>query len=148
MARFCCFLLAEQVMKNILEVTVNAAVCRFNTQTRMHSSRMRTARFSGRLYREGGWGCLPLGPGGVYHTSLSPPPPPWTEWLTDRCKNITLPQTSFAGGKDEEHVKELLNEEGSIEWVLTLQFLNGNGYPSTFTWGVTWRRTSSTTRFN
>ena len=22
-----------------------------------------------------------------------------TEWLTDRCKNITLPQTSFAGGK-------------------------------------------------
>ena len=26
-------------------------------------------------------------------------PSPWTEWLTDRCKNITLPQTSFTGGK-------------------------------------------------
>ena len=26
--------------------------------------------------------------------------PLWTEWLTDRCKNITLPQTSFAGGKN------------------------------------------------
>ena len=24
--------------------------------------------------------------------------PLWTEWLTDRCKNITLPQTSFVGG--------------------------------------------------
>ena len=28
-----------------------------------------------------------------------PPPPPWTEWLTHACENITLPQTSFAGGK-------------------------------------------------
>ena len=26
------------------------------------------------------------------------PSPLWTEWLTDRCKNITLPQTSFANG--------------------------------------------------
>ena len=25
-------------------------------------------------------------------------PPLWTEWLIDRCKNITLPQASFAGG--------------------------------------------------
>ena len=24
----------------------------------------------------------------------------WTEWLTDRCKNITLPQTSFVGGNN------------------------------------------------
>ena len=24
--------------------------------------------------------------------------PPWIEWLIDRCKDITLPQTSFAGG--------------------------------------------------
>ena len=23
------------------------------------------------------------------------PPPPWTEWMTDRCKNITLAKTSF-----------------------------------------------------
>ena len=26
-------------------------------------------------------------------------PPPWTEFLTYACENITLPQTSFAGGK-------------------------------------------------
>ena len=47
----------------------------------MHSSRMRTARFS--CYRGG---CLP---GGV------------SAWgVSDRCKNITLPQTSFAGGQN------------------------------------------------
>ena len=90
----------------------------------MHSSRKRTARFSGRLYRKGGclpmgpggcvslcvWGCLPLGLGGVCllilgpgvsvclwvqgvsttHTPFYHPLPPWTELLTDRCKNITL----------------------------------------------------------
>ena len=28
-----------------------------------------------------------------------PPPPPLMNRMTDRCKNITLPQTSFAGGK-------------------------------------------------
>ena len=22
----------------------------------------------------------------------------WTEWMTDRCRNIIFPQTSFAGG--------------------------------------------------
>ena len=27
-----------------------------------------------------------------------PPPPPWTEFLTHATENITLPQTSFAGG--------------------------------------------------
>ena len=52
---------------------------------------MRTARFSCRL----GVGMSAQGVGvwlgGVYN-------PLWTEWLTDRCTNITLPQTSFAGG--------------------------------------------------
>ena len=43
-------------------------------------------------------GCLPLGGGSVYHTPFHHTPP-WTEWLADRCKNITLLQTSFAGGK-------------------------------------------------
>ena len=28
------------------------------------------------------------------------PPPPWTERMTHACENITLPQTSFASGKD------------------------------------------------
>ena len=27
------------------------------------------------------------------------PPPPWTEFLTHASENITLPATSFAGGK-------------------------------------------------
>ena len=51
-----------------------------------------------------GWGCVYPGgcvcPGGVFPGEYGrhppdqrqTPPPPWTEWLTDRCKNITLPQ--------------------------------------------------------
>ena len=85
----------------------------------MHSSRMRIARFSGRL--GGGVGCLPRGclrvcVGGVsaqgVHTPSEPrgrhphcmlgytPSSPWTEGMTHACENITLPQTSFAGGND------------------------------------------------
>ena len=47
-------------------------------------------------------GCLPRGFGGylpsrclpreVSAQGCLPDTPPWTEWLTDRCKNITLPQ--------------------------------------------------------
>ena len=36
-------------------------------------------------------------PGGGWHPSMHwgrPPPPLWTEWMTDRCKNITLATTS------------------------------------------------------
>ena len=44
----------------------------------MHSSRMRTVRCSGRV----GGVCL----GGVHLT----PPPPWTEFLTHACENITI----------------------------------------------------------
>ena len=38
--------------------------------------------------------------GGVYPSIPlgQTPPSPWTEWLTDRCKNITFPPHSFAGG--------------------------------------------------
>ena len=76
----------------------------------MHTSRMRTARFSGSLYQGGVclwvWGeCLPLGLGCTtppwthtpfHHTHpLRPPSLPWTEWITDACENITLPQSSF-----------------------------------------------------
>ena len=35
-------------------------------------------------------------PGGTCPGTL----PLWREWLTDRCKNINLPQTSFAGGNN------------------------------------------------
>ena len=52
--------------------------------TRKHSSRMRTVRLLG--------GGVSL-PGGVYPSMhWGRPPPLWTEWLTDRCKNITFPQ--------------------------------------------------------
>ena len=72
--------------------------------TRMHSSRMRTARCSGRLPKEGGvcpgW-CLPRGGEGegVGHGGVCPgggagrhPP---VNRMTYRCKNITLPQLRY-----------------------------------------------------
>ena len=70
----------------------------------MDSSSMHTGRFNGHLYRGGGRhgvGVCPGGvPGGVVDTSWTQrQTPPRTEGLTDRCKNITLPQTSFAGCK-------------------------------------------------
>ena len=53
-----------------------------------------------------GWGSLsgvsvfrgpcPVGGGPVRETPSFPP----VNRITDRCKNITLPQTSFAGGKN------------------------------------------------
>ena len=62
-----------------------------------------------------GW-CVPGGctwseggvpPGGVYLVreggTCPGTPPLWTEWLTDRFKNITLPQTSFAGGNKSDY---------------------------------------------
>ena len=82
----------------------------------MHSSRICTIHFSGRIYgREGlsasGFrGCLPLGPGqaGVWGVSTTPWTPPihiplhhtpfhltqplWKECITDACENITFPQ--------------------------------------------------------
>ena len=69
----------------------------------MHSSRMRTARLlpvspsmrcsRGCTCREGGCTCLGVYlPRGVPVQALPP-----VNRMTDRCKNITLPQTSFAG---------------------------------------------------
>ena len=65
--------------------------------SRMHSSRMRTARFRGCL--PGGVcpvGCVYLG--GVCLGGVHPSPP--VNRMTDSCKNITLPQTSFVGGNN------------------------------------------------
>ena len=71
---------------------------------------MRTARSSS---RPGGGGLnqapppdqTPPGPGTAQtrhpprdQTPHAPPPP--VDRMTDRCKHITLPQTSFAGGKN------------------------------------------------
>ena len=59
---------------------------------------MRTARFGCRL----GGVC----PGGVYRGGVCPAEggaclhPPVNK-MTDRCKNIALPQTSFSGGNKE-----------------------------------------------
>ena len=58
---------------------------------RMHFSRMRTARFSGRLF--GGYGGLPWG--GCLPRGMSVTHP---YGQTDACESITLPQTSFASG--------------------------------------------------
>ena len=68
--------------------------CKYNSRrkTRMHSSRMRTVRSSSRLL---GGGVCPEGvcPGVVVYPSMHwGRHPPRTEWLTDRCKNITFPQ--------------------------------------------------------
>ena len=72
---------------------------------------MRTARAltvsRGGVYLPGpGGGCTCLvGEGGVpaWSGGCVPGqvlPPPWTEFLTHASENITLPQTSFAGGKN------------------------------------------------
>ena len=77
-------------------------------KTRMHSSRMRTARFSGRLREEGVVVCVCLGGcikacngqagvcrgcGGVHPCSLHAGIHiPHVNRITDRCKNITFPQ--------------------------------------------------------
>ena len=81
----------------------------------MHSSWMRTARLltvSRSIRREG---CLPWGLsawggvcqergcllGGASQHAMGQTPLPVNS-ITDRCKNITLPQTSFAGGKNKK----------------------------------------------
>ena len=73
----------------------------------MHSSMMHTARFNVHLYRgclpEG---CTPLDPEAdtprrhpLRHCMLGYTPPLSVNRVTERCKNITLSQTLFAGGK-------------------------------------------------
>ena len=75
--------------------------------TRMHSSRMRTARsltdrISWYQAREGMCGmhahqaCTPPACTPPSHAHL----PPWTEFLTHASENITLPETSFASGNN------------------------------------------------
>ena len=100
-----------------------------------HSSRMRTVRSSSRL--PGGGGCPPEGclPRGCVSQHARRQTPLWTEWLTDRCKNITFP--SFADGKyrwDQWRIQGVLD--------LTLQTLFCNFFPlylrTHVTWGIKW----------
>ena len=90
----------------------------------MHSSRMRTTRSSscpggsppGTSREQTPPGADPPPPQSrpptARHAGIPPAmhagmPPPPVNRMTDRCKNITLPQTSFAGGKNSivEHTK-------------------------------------------
>ena len=75
--------------------------------TRLHSSRMLTARaltVSPSMLCTGGWGAWSWrvpGLGGAWSGTGIPAcneADPPVNRMTDRCKNITLPQTSFAGG--------------------------------------------------
>ena len=61
-------------------------------QTSMHSSRMRTAHLLTISLMYPGGGCLPRG--SVCPIACWDTPP--VNRMTDRCKNISLPQTSFA----------------------------------------------------
>ena len=65
----------------------------------------------------GRWGFLGRGvlPGrGVSQHALRQTPP--LNRMTDRCKNITLPQTSFAGGNEATFVSHYFGHLFSIEW--------------------------------
>ena len=70
----------------------------------MHSSRMRAARFLNVVSAGVGGGCsASRGEGSATREKgwVGQTPSPVNR-MTDRCKNITLPQTSFAGGKYPE----------------------------------------------
>ena len=120
-----------QGLFSLYATLMNSKKCK----TRLHSSRMHTARLLivspsmhcaewGCLLRgslllgvvcSGGGRCLLWGvsaPGGVCSRGMSAPggmwyssyteadTPLWTEFLTHATENITLPQTSFAGGNN------------------------------------------------
>ena len=130
---------------------INFSVKEKTLKTRLHSSRMRTARaltVSPSMLCAGGvppggvllWGglllggCLLLGgllQGGVSQHALRQTPP--VNRMTNRCKNITLPQTSFAGGNYGENVKSAgkvreFCQSGKVGTMRTsaLAFLNSN----------------------
>ena len=88
----------------ILENTFFQSLRKMNkmyNQTRMHSSMMRTIRSSSHVYPSMHWaGCVypsidwvgGVRPGMYPSMHWGRHPTLWTEWLTDRCKNITFPQ--------------------------------------------------------
>ena len=85
-----------------------AKKCFFSLLTRMHSSRIRTTCFSGRLScHTRPLPCTPPchahplpGTSPCHARSLATHAPLWTEGMTHACENITLPQTSLADGKN------------------------------------------------
>ena len=95
---------------------------------------MRTLRCSSRWW--GGGGGLPGGISSV-HARIQPPPL-WTEWLTNRCKNITFPQLRLrtaiiglhrskiaaAGKKCFLWIRELAKCQGILNWLKWQHFRN------------------------
>ena len=87
-------------------------------KTRLHSSRISTAReltvspsmlWGGGLHGPGG------GRGGIPACIEADPPP--VNRMTDRCRNITLAQTSFAGGNNGiVHSRKNLIKLTIISW--------------------------------
>ena len=79
----------------------------FHLSTSLHSSRMRTARLllvPPSMHCSLAVGCLFLGclrgVGGGIPACNEADPSLWTEFVTHTSENITLPQTSFAGGNN------------------------------------------------
>ena len=70
------------------------------------------------------------GPGGGCTWSGTPP----VNRMTNRCKNITLPQTSFAGGNNV--CFSLVRQDVHTPQINALSLLNGNGitYSRRFMW--------------
>ena len=54
------------------------------------------------------WQGVCVAGGAGIHTPLPRRAPPPVERMTDTCRNITLPQTSFAGGKYSDNCTDFL----------------------------------------
>ena len=102
---------------------------KYSDNTRLHSSRMRTTRLlpvSPSMHCAGrvcSWGCLLPGgvlSGGVCSRGCIPAcngADPPVNRMIDRCKNITLSQTSFAGGNNKRNKKWVsANMTGGFLW--------------------------------
>ena len=78
------------------------------------------------------WGCVYLLgvylPRGCTYWGCTCPGTPPVNRMTDRCKNITLPQTSFVGGEYEFFVTKIQVIPGmcSIQWILAVKHFHCN----------------------
>ena len=80
-------------------------------------------------------GGLPCWGDGIPTCTEADPP---VNRMTDRCKNITLPQTSFAGSKNKKKIRDL-----TMNWtqVTCLAVSHSNHYTRMFSvlvWGCNW----------
>ena len=68
-------------------------------------------------------------PPGTRHTPAGPGPPPWIEFLTQASENITLHQTSFAGGNEARTVDK---RAVGVPLECFLVIINGSTRPTYF----------------